>query len=76
LLRSIFCVPRSFITSSTRSIDCAPDLNPQLPLPTCMKIGALQPPLRRQLISPLPYSPPITNAAFFRPGHDDHARRL
>ena len=24
LLRNIFCVPRSFITSSTRSIDCAP----------------------------------------------------
>ena len=68
LLRSIFSMPLAFITSSTRSIDCAPICSPQLPLPTCMNTGALHSPLWRQLINPLPYSPPMTNAAFFRPG--------
>ncbi len=33
-----------------------------------MNSGALHSLPRRQLISPLPYSPPKTNAAFFRPG--------
>src|SRR5258707_13398263 len=33
-----------------------------------MKTGALQPPPLRQLMRPLPYSPPKTNAAFLTDG--------
>ena len=65
---SSLSTPRSFMTSMTRSMDCAPNCRPQLPLPSRMNIGALQAPSRRQLINPLPYSPPTMNAAFLRPG--------
>src|SRR5436190_3125291 len=68
LFCSIFCAPDSFITSSTTSTCSAPAWNPRLPLASCMKTGALHWSPARQLMTPLPYSPPMMNAAFFSSG--------
>jgi Family of unknown function (DUF6226) len=58
----------SFITSNTRSVDWAPSCTPTLAFSSVRNTGALQPCAVRQLTTPLPYSPPTTNAAFLRPG--------
>ena len=68
LLRSSFCTPLSFITSSTRSTCSAPAWKPQLPFASCMNTGAPHDSPLRQLITPFPYSPPTTNAAFLTSG--------
>ena len=54
--------------SSTRSICCAPTWKPQLPFSSSRNAGAVQPLPARQLMTPLPYSPPMMNAAFFTDG--------
>ena len=68
LFFSSFCTPLSFITSITTSISSAPAWNPQLPLASWRKTGALHPSPARQLITPFPYSPPKMRAAFLRSG--------
>src|SRR5437867_865165 len=68
LLFSIVLAASRFVTRSTRSISVAPAWNPQLPFSSSMNTGELQPLAVRQLITPLPYSPPTMNAAFFMSG--------
>ena len=76
LLLSIFVAASRFITSSTRSISLAPAWNPQLPFSSSMNTGELQPLAVRQLITPLPYSPPNDERGFLHIGNDDHTGSL
>src|SRR3954462_2024942 len=63
LFESMRCMPCSFITTMTRSMPSTPICNPQLPPPTEMNAGALQPEAVRQVATPRPCLPPNTNPA-------------
>src|SRR6185437_5571364 len=68
LLLRRWCMPDSFITTSTRSTAWPPNCRPQLPPVIVMGAGALQPFPVRQLAIPLPWLPPNPTAIFTMEG--------
>src|SRR5256714_326565 len=61
---------------STRSVWAAPICKPTLAPPMWKKAGALQPPVTRRLMTPLPPRPPTTKPALIIPGKTATASAL